>query len=712
MADSSNEKDNVTEEADEAMIDDDDKTVETETVTTKTDFIEQEMTEHTIRYEIPFHKGQASKDDFQSHTKLLIKMSEAFDSTELQFVDNKNQRIKDFDDPKWLDLDYYKSHFTIHHDEAQRRTVMVHRIRSKLSIAGIKGETTVLTFLKATNTFLRAHFWQEDEVLLKDIGFLNRYIPTQHSTTFVIQDMTDRVAMKAPSFRLIHSQPRIKIADKSLKTHAFSIQVLAKDAIAMNKYLRKAYADQPLFLPYSTKKKHPDVVAKAILAQNKQISETYVIVVIGINRDVMAALESNLQELPGFIEVSDTKKTEKTGRWNILVQEKLFRKTRKAISTNITQWVRSLPAILRETIPTSFPTPQVSQKFSDEDDDSSAGQVSYMSSCAQSYGSIDENDDAYASYFEPPNETSYRSYAAVTKATPLAKTYPTTPTPETIEIREFRSIIKGLETELAVFKGMRTPSTVTEISTPDTYLTNATARMDVFEANISELKDMMENMATLIKSSQKAEGKTTINPTGAKNGHESPQSSATRKRTDTPQQLANPGFYIDENLSTQPSPSHRYDTPPYHSKKRTDTRQTPNRGDPMITQTTDNATRIQLFQESNENAYRQNRYPNHAGGSPHGYDPNRPQQLYLDNGDGSLVAVGVATANDFDEYGNIHGARPSPNQPNPSNIQRARYPYEMGQPSGQLSPAQQSQESVTGSPSQSLLAEGAKTYNA
>ncbi len=167
---------------------------------------------------------------------------------------------------------------------------MVHRIRSKLSIAGIKGETTVLTFLKATNTFLRAHFWQEDEVLLKDIGFLNRYIPTQHSTTFVIQDMTDRVAMKAPSFRLIHSQPRIKIANKSLKTHAFSIQVLAKDAIAMNKYLRKAYADQPLFLPYSTKKKHPDVVAKAILAQNKQISETYVIVVIGINRDVRACL--------------------------------------------------------------------------------------------------------------------------------------------------------------------------------------------------------------------------------------------------------------------------------------------------------------------------------------------------------------------------------------------------------------------------------------
>jgi hypothetical protein len=40
--------------------------------------------------------------------------------------------------------------------------------------------------------------------------------------------------------------------------------------------------------------------------------------------------------------------------------------------------------------------------------------------------------------------------------------------------------------------------TVAEISTPDTYLTNATARMDVFEGNMSELKDMMADMASLI----------------------------------------------------------------------------------------------------------------------------------------------------------------------------------------------------------------------
>jgi hypothetical protein len=42
--------------------------------------------------------------------------------------------------------------------------------------------------------------------------------------------MIDRVAIKAPSFQQIHSQPRIKFANKTLKTHAYSIQVLSKDA--------------------------------------------------------------------------------------------------------------------------------------------------------------------------------------------------------------------------------------------------------------------------------------------------------------------------------------------------------------------------------------------------------------------------------------------------------------------------------------------------
>jgi hypothetical protein len=217
------------------MTDEDDATVHTTTTATKTDYIAEEMTEHTIRYEIPFSKGQANKNDYKQHVKLLRILSDAFDTTELRIIDNKNKRVKSFNEPKWMDSEYFKSHFNVHLDVNQRKTVIVHQIWAKEAIAGIKGEASVIAFLKSSNTFLRAHFWKEDDVFLKDIGFIVRYIPSHHSKAFVLRDMFQRVEfatdegwtstnLKAPPFQLIHSQPRIQVNKQVLKTHAYSIQ--------------------------------------------------------------------------------------------------------------------------------------------------------------------------------------------------------------------------------------------------------------------------------------------------------------------------------------------------------------------------------------------------------------------------------------------------------------------------------------------------------
>jgi hypothetical protein len=51
----------------------------------------------------------------------------------------------------------------------------------------------VINYLKTSNTFLCAHFWQEDKVLLKDIGFVIRYITTHHSKEFVMRYMKERI---------------------------------------------------------------------------------------------------------------------------------------------------------------------------------------------------------------------------------------------------------------------------------------------------------------------------------------------------------------------------------------------------------------------------------------------------------------------------------------------------------------------------------------
>jgi hypothetical protein len=113
----------------------------------------------------------------------------------------------------------------------------------------MKNDPTVIKHLKSTNSYLRAHFWKDDKVLLRDIGFLVSYVLTKHSKEYVTQEMIeccdaypDVDWTHAPPFKLIHSQPKVKLAGKSqpLKTRAFSIQVLNTDSAKMNQFLQKS----------------------------------------------------------------------------------------------------------------------------------------------------------------------------------------------------------------------------------------------------------------------------------------------------------------------------------------------------------------------------------------------------------------------------------------------------------------------------------------
>jgi hypothetical protein len=180
----------------------------------------------------------------------------------------------------------------------------------------------------------------------------------------------------------------------------------------MGQYLRKLYADDPLFIPYSTKKKQPEILASAIIKQNKTMSDTYVIVVVGINQEVMEAIEHEFGNANGVRECCETHKTDQTRRRHIIVQSKKLKAARKTIASLLKTWIRDLRTRLRESIPEHFPIPQINQKFGDNDDNESRdGHVSYMSSCAQSYGSYDNTDESTVAFFTPSNKTNSQSYA-------------------------------------------------------------------------------------------------------------------------------------------------------------------------------------------------------------------------------------------------------------------------------------------------------------
>jgi hypothetical protein len=656
MAPSSEENTKETKNSDDQTMDDDDETVVTESRTTKTDFIEAEMNDLTIRYEIPYRTGEPDHTDYKHHVHLLIALTQAFDKSNLRIYDNNNKRVKSFSEPKWLDKEYFQAHFTTHDNKSQRKTLMAHRVMSNKPVATLKNDPAVLKHLKQSGTYLRAHFWSEDQVLLKDIGFLVSYVPTKHSRDYVLKDIHDRCNRfddvkwsQAPAFKVIHAQPKIKLSGKKqpLKTHAFSVQVQSKDAPAMNQFLRTIYEDEHLYVPYSMKKKYPQAVARAIQKQNKCLNNTWVIVLIGVTREMMPRLTS-LSATKGVIGISDTNRTDKQGRWHVLVAEDSFKNVRKILSHNIKTWVNALPENSREHTSSEYPSPQVYQKNHYQgDDDSSSGQASYMSSCAQSYGSFDDttSDDQFS---KPPGR-SYASAVSGINQGPLLDTdiivsHKTAPALNSANtIAKLQAEVKSLRTQLL---GAHTPSTVTESSAPEHV--DTADRMALLESNMASLTSQFtlwmtearQNMEPLPEPDQ-----------GTKHPHN------------------------EHHLQEDPSGPH---------PKRANTRTTPTRGDAMETQPTDelpNQNQIPLSEDETTQPSRQAREnesnltqnslsPNHPFTPERpipeiqmngpGYDPDNSQKLYSDNGDGPPMEPFAACAHPL-----INPIRMLPNVPAP-----------------------------------------------
>ena len=309
-----------------------------------------------------------------------------------------------------------------------------------------------------------------------------------------------------------------------------------------------------------------------------------------------------------------------------------------------------------------------------DDDDSSSGQDSYISSCAQSYASFDDTDSSNLQYCNPyPNPKSYaEAVLPKMRASPTVQEVCIAP-PVDANIQQFRDKISGLEAELAALKiqfGQQTPSTVTEGSTP-----GVNTRMDKFESTMMDFKDWMKEMVTIMR-----------------DGPRSPPHSPFPVHTSGYQ----PSKRTQDSSAHPPQFQYTHttrhiDSPSSHQSKWAVTRHTPEKGDPMLTQPTEYDPSTQLFSDQ---ASRFRRYPRKTTG----YNPAEPEQIYHDNGDGRLFAVGLAGPQGYDSQGirrRCHHPDSQPATPTKGHPSLTRLP----------------QLPVTESP-QRLPAEGAQTHHA
>jgi hypothetical protein len=135
--------DNIMEEGEETVI--------TPASATNNEPIKPVMKEFSILYQLLVQRGQSIDDHLRLHPQLLQALTTTFDEMELRIINNNNQRVNQFHDPKWSEKQYYDDQFNHHVDILKRQIVIAHRFQSIHTILYLKSAPLVLDFLK-TNT--------------------------------------------------------------------------------------------------------------------------------------------------------------------------------------------------------------------------------------------------------------------------------------------------------------------------------------------------------------------------------------------------------------------------------------------------------------------------------------------------------------------------------------------------------------------------------
>jgi hypothetical protein len=154
---------------------------------------------------------------------------------------------------------------------------------------------------------------------------------------------------------------------------------------------------------------------------NQYLNTIRVIPVVGITRVMMKELAETLSVLDGVFDVIPAKTTDKDGRWNIITDSNHFYTTLKVIRDNLPKWIRTLHTT--EEPPAGFPIIRVTAKVTDDnDDESSDGEQSYLSTSALSYGSFqstgsEDNGPPVDNYYKSTQNQRPRTYASAANAT-------------------------------------------------------------------------------------------------------------------------------------------------------------------------------------------------------------------------------------------------------------------------------------------------------
>jgi hypothetical protein len=345
------------------------------------------------------------------HSEWMRTINETY-GDDVRIIDNKNNRILDFDPIKWCNPIKHIQHFKIHKKKVPDRNhgqygkkhihYIIHHVQLKISFNELKHTHNAFKILKENHSFMTEHYWSPNEFEVIQLGFFQGYNPQYYERN----DATKRVAKymlskgikanKIPRFQLVQSVNRAQWEGQHSGTKAYSIEVMLEDASKMTDCLKVAYKDNPdQFVAYKMRRNHPESFYKAVRKQNYILSNQHTVVINHIGTAAMFYLEERIKAIAGVQDVVESRNCTETGKMNVLVNKELFKEVREHLTEKFKKWYEQHVPEESKPIEDQYKgPPEVQQQ---KGGSFGSGDGSWLTSSAESYKTFDfsfmTNDD-------------------------------------------------------------------------------------------------------------------------------------------------------------------------------------------------------------------------------------------------------------------------------------------------------------------------------
>ena len=358
------------------ILEDTDEEEDDTSVETPPKWTPKEVKKTAITLKITY---QISKEEANIHMKHVTLMkylaTELLDVTAI--VNKRHEILRLGAVNSMKNEEIYNNHFDLHKveigkEKEKQLVTIIQEIQSEQSLAFLKKNTQLITFLKEHRIRLQQHEWRAEEWNTRMIGFLPQLSPTHFSKELATKIFTSKLkgVNDAPRFKLKQITVATTLLNTRIRVQVYGIEVQAQDFYTANRIMVKHTNAPEDFVSFRLQRINVPAFNNAIAYTTQVQAELRTIVINRVSEDSFFILENQVIQLENVIGVYHVTSKESL---RIVVDMEAYLTTRKIIKNHLHSWIEMLdPSDTRLT-----GNPEVASIASDEDSEDNWTHNSY-----------------------------------------------------------------------------------------------------------------------------------------------------------------------------------------------------------------------------------------------------------------------------------------------------------------------------------------------